>query len=174
MNVVVKERPDVNLRELLVFCSCDCSCIRFSLWKEEQNRSEPKYIIYMNYYSSLNEKPHKYCRTEFKISLESMSALVSTFLYGWDKEEIYYNSTKSVSWKTAMVWRLDEDRDLIIGFYPKKAGSEELYQKDRCLGEIILQEPEREKFLNRMHFMVSFGHLFEEKWRKGHAISSHN
>ena len=174
MNVILKERPSLNLQELLVFCSCDCSCIRFSLWQEERKHDEPKYTVYMNYYSCLGEKAPKHCKTEFEVSLGSMEALINFVEHGWQCKEVRYSPTESVNWMTAMVWQVNEEHELIIGFYPKRTGRDEEYQKDKCAGEIILEEPEYKEFIARMQSMIDIGKKAQERWRKEHAVSSYN
>lgn len=174
MDVILQEKPRLNLRELLVFCSCDCSCIRFSLWQEDQKWSEPKFIIYMNFYSCFGEKPPRHCKTEFDMTIRNMDALLNFIEHGWQCEEVRYNPTASPNWMTAMVWRVDETHALTIGFYPKRIGRDEAYIKNKCAGEIILQEPEYKEFIARMRSMVDFGKELQEKWRQEHAVSSRN
>lgn len=174
MDIILKEKPRLNLRELLAFCTCDCSCIRFSLGQENQTHDEPKFTIYMTFYSCLGEKPPKYCKTEFEITLGNMETLLNLIEHGWQCKEVRYNPTASPRWMTAMVWRVDETHALTIGFYPKKVGCDEAYEKNKCAGEIILEEPEYKEFVARMQSMVDLGKELQEKWRKEHAVSSNN
>ena len=174
MDVIFQERPRLNLRELLAFCSCGCSCIRFSLWQENQTHDEPKFIIYTNFYSYLGEKPPKHCKTEFEITIGNMEALLNLIEHGWQCEEVFYNPTASPKWMTAMAWQVDETHALTIGFYPKKVGRDEAYEKNKCAGEIILEEPEYKEFVARMQSMVDLGKELQEKWRREHAVSSRN
>lgn len=174
MEVILKERPCLNLRELLAFCSCDCSCIRFSLWQEEQKHDEPKYIIYANYYSCFGEKASRHCKTEFEITIGNMEALLNLIEHGWQCKEVLYNPAASPKWMTAMVWRVDETHALTIGFYPKRVGRDEAYEKNKCAGEIILEESEYKEFIARMQSMVDLGKELQEKWRKEHAVYSRN
>ena len=174
MDVILQEKPRLNLRELLAFCSCDCSCIRFSLWQENQTHDEPKFIIYMNFYSCLGEKPPKHCKMEFEITLGKMEALLNLIEHGWECKEVYYNPTSSSRWMTAMVWRVDETHALTIGFYPKRIGRDEAYIKNKCAGEIILEQCQYKEFIARMQSMVDFGKELQEKWRQEHAVSSCN
>lgn len=174
MEVILKERPYLNLRELLAFCSCDCSCIRFSLWQEEQKHDEPKYIIYANYYSCLGEKASRHCKTEFEMTLGNMEALINLIEHGWKCKEVRYNPTSSPNWMTAMVWEITEDHELSIGFYPKKVGRDEAYEKNKCAAEIILEEPEYKYFVAAMQSMIDVGKKVQESWRKEHAVSAYN
>ena len=174
MDVIVKERPSLNLQEFLVFCSCDCSCIRFSLWREEQKQGEPKYIIYANYYSCRGEKAPKHCKTEFEMSLVDMEKIINYIEHGWKSQLLYYNPTSSPRWMTAMVWGVNGDHELIIGFYPKMVGRDEAYQKNKCAAEIILEESEYKAFVASMQSMIDVGKKIQERWRKEHEISSNN
>lgn len=170
MDVILKERPHLNLDEFLVFCSCNCSCLRFSLYQEDQSDGTAKFMVYMNVYSCLPDKPPKHCKTEFEMTLGNAEALLNFIEHGWKCKEVKYNSTHSPKWMTALVCETNGAEELTIGLYAKRVGNDEAYRKKECAAEIILERDEYKKFIERLQIMIDTGKKYRAKWEVEHAL----